>query len=157
MFVTQVFRAVNLFGAALLAGGMTWVLLVTLPALRRMSQVESVRTHQTQFDDLPDRYLPAAGVSAAATACALLFRRDLHRRSALCYLLGTLALAPVGLITLFQNVPTNRMIRHWSVDAVPAEYPAIRRSWDRRHRVRTLCALAALVCFILANVIAGGE
>ncbi|HEX5506040.1 MAG TPA: hypothetical protein VFW96_25710, partial [Thermomicrobiales bacterium] len=80
MLVTQIFRAVNLFGAALLAGGMTWVLVVTLPALRRMSQVESVRTHQTQFDDLPDRYLPASGLGAAGAACALLVRRGLPRR-----------------------------------------------------------------------------
>ncbi|HEX5501708.1 MAG TPA: DUF1772 domain-containing protein, partial [Thermomicrobiales bacterium] len=119
---------------------------------RRMSQVESVRTHQTQFDDLPDRYLPASGLGAAGAACALLVRRGLPRRRALCYLLGLLALAPVGLITVFQNVPVNRMIRHWSVEAVPAEYPAIRRTWNRRHAARTLCALAALLCFICANV-----
>lgn len=153
MIVMQVLRALNLFSAALLAGGMSWVLLVTVPAFRRMSQVESVRTHQTQLDDLPDRYLPAASLCAAATGFALAFvRGGLPRRSGLFYLLGACVMAPAGLITVFQNVPTNRMIRRWSIEAVPAEYPAIRQAWNRRHLVRTLCCLAALLCFILANV-----
>ncbi|HEX5504801.1 MAG TPA: DUF1772 domain-containing protein [Thermomicrobiales bacterium] len=154
MLVTQFFRALNLFGAALLSGGLTWVLLVTIPAFRRMSQVESFRAHQTQLDDLPDRYMPAAWFAAVGGALVVaLAGRDPSRPSELFYLLGVLALVPMVLITLFQNVPTNRLIRRLSVEAVPAEYPAIRRTWNRRHLIRTLCALAALLCFILANVV----
>ncbi len=146
-------RFVNLFCQAFFAGSMNWVLLVTMPALKRMSERESVRTHQTQFDDLPDRFLPALGVTSTFAALAVVvFADDLSTASTILYVVGIVAMTIVGGLTLFINVPTNRMIRHWSADAIPPEYPRIRRRWNRVHATRVGLAALALGCYIAATL-----
>ena len=148
----DVLRFINLFAQAFMAGSMNWVWMVTLPALKRMTERESVRTHQTQFDDLPDRFLPLLGITSVVSTTAILILADLTPRATLFYSIGLVAMIVVGLLTFFLNVPTNRMIRHWSPDAIPQNYPAIRRRWNLVHGTRVVLAGIAMACFIIATL-----
>jgi hypothetical protein len=150
----DVLRVINIFTQAFFVGSMNWVLISTIPAMRRMTERETVRTHQTQFDDLPDRFLPALAVTSTITAFLILFIADLPTSSIVLYSIGLGAMLVVGLVSVLINVPINRKIRHWSPDAIPEEYPRIRRRWNRVHMLRVFLAGVALVCYIIAALAA---
>jgi uncharacterized membrane protein len=145
-------RFINVFAQGFFVGSMNWALMDTVPAMRRMTERESVRTHQTQFDDLPDRFLPAFAFAAVIADVLLLIVADLTTTAFTLYAVGFAAMFGVGLLTIMFNIPVNRTIRHWSPDAIPPEYPAMRRRWNRVHACRVLLGSIAFACFIVATI-----
>lgn len=149
--VLHVLSFLNVFATALFVGTTCWVLVVTMPALRRMSEVESVRTHQVQLDELPDKFFPLLVPFVNLTAAAVLVAN--HDPDSAAFVLESVGLAlmlVVTVVTLRVNVPINRTIRGWSLEALPAGYADLRRRWDRFHRLRTLLGALALGCFLAA-------
>src|SRR6185503_3934213 len=100
-----------------------------------------------------------SGITSAVSAILILLLGGLIGRllptSAIYfYLLGLLGTGGVVILSRYFNVPTNAMMAEWSLDAIPDNYPDVRRRWDLVHTVRASCgvlgftgyALAALEC-----------
>lgn len=94
--------------------------------------------------------LPTALVSALAL-CVVLFRR--HLLLAASFAGAALALMVVSLvITLTVNVPIDRQIQSWTIDAMAPDWTAIRDRWELFHGWRTAASLCALACLFASTL-----
>jgi hypothetical protein len=151
MSVVHVLSFLSVFGSALFVGTTCWVLVVTMPALRRMSEAESVRMHQVQLDELPDHFFPLLVPFVNLTALGVLIAH--WHPSSWAFVLESVGLGlmlVVTAVTLLVNVPIKRTIRDWSVEQIPSGYAELRRRWDRFHLLRTVLGGFALGCFLAA-------
>ena len=148
MTLTDVLRFVNLFCAALSTGGLVMVFMVIAPILRRWPAHLSVPLHQA-VDKLPDVYMrPATAISGLAAIVLLILHPDFQRATTWLTLVGLLGSIGIAFTSELFNIPVNRIIRSWTVDAIPADYPQLRRRWDRYNAIRTSCSVLAMVCYI---------
>jgi hypothetical protein len=105
--------------------------------------------HQT------DHYMKPAGLVSGLTAAVIvllaafgvLFLPPLSMAFTILGIFGTLG---VALLSRYFNVPTNARMLDWSLNDIPADYPAIRARWDLVHTLRVTCGAAALVFYLLA-------
>jgi uncharacterized membrane protein len=77
-----------------------------------------------------------------------------HSTSGQLAIIGAVGYAVIA-ISLSTNVPTNRAIASWSIQSPPENWKAIRAGWIRWHILRTLLSVPALVCYLLAGLLAG--
>jgi hypothetical protein len=152
--VITALRFVNLFAAGLLGGGLVMVLLGIIPTLRTFPASVDHRMHLT-FDPLADRFMPASGIVAGLTAIALLAidsdRTALGVAGHAAGLVGSIGIA--GLSEIYLR-PTNRRFRALQSDALPADYPSQRETWNRVHGIRTALGLLALGGYLVATLAA---
>jgi hypothetical protein len=150
----QILRFLNLFPWGILAGSTVWVSLVTVPAHRRHTIAESARMHQTEYSDLPDKYLPICFAIGMLSAIAILiFDRHLSTTAMVFYVLGLIG----GLLfaypfTAAMDHPINTLMRSYPAGTVPANYAELRRRWDFAHLSRTACSVFGLACFVIATL-----
>jgi hypothetical protein len=150
--VLAVLTWINLFAAALGAGGQFFCLMTLIPARRGWTPEVGAKVHQDAMTALPDRYLKAVAVVAllSGAAIAALERSGLPT---LLSLVGVAGQAANGVISARWEWPINREINSWRGGAVPERYTALRDEWDQKHLWRTTASLAALASFILAAVL----
>jgi hypothetical protein len=153
--LVQILRFINLFAAALVAGGQVCVLLVIMPTKRRFATRDSVLVHNAMLGHQIDYYMKPSGITSGLSAIAILLLGGLIGRllpaSAIYfYLLGLLGTGGVVILSRFFNVPTNAMMSQWSLDAIPDNYPDVRRRWDLVHTIRACCGVLGFVGYTLA-------
>jgi uncharacterized membrane protein len=107
-----------------------------------------VTEHQV-MDALFRRVLP---IWWNATVLILLVATFLSRGSARAFCgVAALLMIVALVVTVRVEVPMNRAIERWNLDAIPANWADVRDHWLRFHLVRTLCGLAAFP-FALAGL-----
>ncbi len=153
----QGLRFINLFAAALVAGGQICVLLVIIPTKRRFAPRDSVLVHNAMLGHQIDYYMKPSGITSGVTAIAILLLagligRSLPASSVMFYFMGLAGTAGVVICSRYFNVPTNLMMAQWSLDAIPANYPDIRRRWDLVHTIRASCGALGFTGYLLATL-----
>jgi hypothetical protein len=159
--VIQWLYVISLFAAGILVGGLfhAWKLIVG--ALRELPQVTQVRVHQGMLFLTPDRFMQPCGLIAGLGALAILLCQFLGSLqdgsvpmivSAVCLVVGLLGIVGVVITSRYFGTRINAIIGTWSLDAIPPEYPAMRRKWDKTHLIRTSCGAVAFLGFLLSYV-----
>jgi len=143
-----VVRALNLLAAAMMAGGLTMVMVAVVPTFRRLPARLAVSLHR-EVDRFVDVPLPIFTVLTVLSSIPLLF--DDGTATGLVAAAAACAVV-VAVGSHFVNRPMNLRLKEWGPGPVPAEYAALRRRWDIAHAVRTAVGLAALVCLIVATL-----
>lgn len=142
---------INLFAAALVAGGQVYVYQVIIPVKRAFDARTSVAMHNAMLGHQTDRYMKPSGIVSALTAVAILLlgRGELPALTVVSMLIGFLGTLGVVITSRFHNVRTNAMMEKWSLDAIPADYPEVRARWDRVHAIRAACGVIAFVGYVI--------
>jgi len=65
----------------------------------------------------------------------------------------TLPTLGVVITSRYFNVRTNRAMAGWSLEALPADYPAIRARWDRVHSIRTCFGALGLAGYLTSVIL----
>lgn len=147
-------RWLNLFLAALVAGGQVLVLLAIVPVKRRMPLERSFALHQDLLIEPPDRYLRPAVLGMLLTALALLgaqaARRTVASPAGAWTALGLAATAGTMGAAAAYNFPINRVLDASACAAMPADYAALQGRWDKGHTLRTACGVLAFACYLAA-------
>jgi hypothetical protein len=147
--ILQVLHFANIFAAALVAGGLVFVLMVIVPAKRALPPRPSVEVHLAMLCGQPDRYMKPLGIISGLLAIVLVvLLREATPVKVAPLLVGLVGSLGVFITSHFFNVQTNRQIESWSLDALPANYPEVRNRWDRVHAIRTAAGLLALAGYI---------
>ena len=150
-------RFINVFSAAMVAGGQLTVLWVIIPVKRELDLSLSVRIHQAMLGHQIDRFMRPFGILSILSALFILalglFRLlQISGLSLGVESLGILGTIGVILTSRYGNVRTNRVIEGWSLAGIPKEYPQMRNRWDAIHAVRTLCGVVALSSYLFAGL-----
>ncbi len=147
----DVLRFINIFGWAIVAGGIGMVFMVVIPGMRRMKAAESLQVHRAMLSDLLDRYLPLANtIACIAAILILILYRNLTTVTIISYITGLVASLLVTVPGILFKIPTNRKFARLDAGMVPEDYPELRQRWDTIHILQTLSAAIALACFIIA-------
>jgi uncharacterized membrane protein len=87
----------------------------------------------------------------SALLVLLLLLRNHHTLAFALVATGFVCSTVVIAISLLVNVPINAdIINNWSVDAPPADWAQSRNQWNWYHNVRTVFAIGAFICQLLA-------
>lgn len=158
-FLVGVIQFVNLFAAALVAGGQVCVLLVIVPTKRQFPTRMSVEVHNAMLGHQIDYYMKPSGITSLLTAIAVVLLGlpavgwiSLPDISLLFYCLGMLGTVGVIICSRFFNVKTNAMMAKWELDRIPDNYPEVRRKWDLVHTIRASCGVTAFTGYALATL-----
>jgi uncharacterized membrane protein len=139
---------INILATALVAGGQFYVLNVIVPVKRTTSARQSVQLHLAILGYQTDRYMKPAGIVSAVSALALMALFRGHRPGSIVLLaMGLLGMLGVVITSRYFNVPANREMLDWSLNALPEDFDQRRNRWDRVHMIRTTCGLVALAAF----------
>jgi uncharacterized membrane protein len=150
--VVQVLRFVDILAGGVVAGGFIMVLVALVSAKREMPAPSALQLHQLSTPRI-DLYIPPASVlSVVAGILIIVFHDEISRTSALFTALGILFMLAVGIASVFFNMPTNRIMAKWSLDAIPSEYVEMRQRWDSVHQLRTAFGVLAFACYIIAGL-----
>jgi uncharacterized membrane protein len=149
IFLITALRFVNIIATAIVAGGQFYVLNVIVPVKRTVSARMSVQLHLAILGRQTDRYMKPTGIVSVVSALALIALSRGHRPGSIVLLvIGLLGMLGVVITSRYFNVPANREMAGWSLDALPEDYGQWRNRWDRVHRIRTACGLVALAGFV---------
>jgi hypothetical protein len=145
---------VNVFSAALVAGGQICVLLVIVPIKRRWPVRPSVELHLAMLGHQIDRYMKPSGILSGLTALAILALLPVRPPAVVgAMALGLLGTLGVVITSRFFNVRANRSMESWNLDALPADYDAFRDRWDRVHAIRTGCGALGLAGYLVGAML----
>lgn len=157
--VVAVIQFVNLFAAALVAGGQVCVLLVIVPTKRQFPTRMSVEVHNAMLGHQIDYYMKPSGITSLLTAIAIVLLGlpavgwiSLPAISIVFYCLGMLGTLGVVICSRYFNVKTNAMMAKWELDSIPGNYPEVRRKWDLVHTIRASCGVTAFTGYVLATL-----
>ena len=150
---------INLFTAGIVAGGLIHAWKLIVGGLRELPQVTQVRVHQGMLFLTPDRFMQPCGLTAAGTGIALLILQIIQDgplnvsaltiASDVFLVLGLLGNLGVAITSRYFGTRINAIIATWSLDAIPPEYPAMRRKWDKTHFIRMSCGITAFLGYLL--------
>ena len=143
----------NVFCAALWAGGLAVVWIGELPLLRRLDYVRYVEAKQIMDKSLTP-YMGGLlfAVALSAFGVVLLTARSATPRTFNLALAGLLLHLAQMASTLAINVPINIAVSKWSATSPPAGWERMRARWATFHVMRTVLSLVALLCFIASAV-----
>jgi uncharacterized membrane protein len=155
MDIDLVVRLVALLLAALATGGLmvNWIGLT-----RAMARITSAAAY-TEFHQATnhtfDPYMPSVVSGAILGGLGLaVVSPGMHSVPGWLAITGAICYAAVVVISLSTNVPTNKAIAAWPIQAPPDNWKEIRAGWIRWHIVRTLVAVPALICYLLSGLLA---
>ena len=140
---------VNLMAAAVLVGNELGTWAVVQPALQRLAFREEVVAEQ----QITRRYgyvMPFLMLLTIVTGFVAAGLTDGSRSHLL--LAASACFAAMLAITLLGNVPLNVRTLRFSPTDDAGEWRAIRRRWERLHRIRVLLDVAGLACIAAAAV-----
>jgi hypothetical protein len=150
----NVLRTTAIVGAGIGAGAQVFVQKTLVPARRQWSPSMAAQVHQDAMTHRPESYLKPTAVATSVSAIGLLLvTRD--RRARILTGVGLAGAVANGAISAKWEWPINREINTWSTDAVPANYPELRDTWDEKHSWRTVASILALVAFVLSALADG--
>ena len=160
-------RFVNLFCSALLCGGLILTVAALRPALMGLPVSLGVLA-QRLVVSWAVLYLPLCGAFCAISAVFLIKYSSLSNKSARFYKIGVGCMILVGLMSIYVGAVLDKEIGSWRLDIVADERtaqvtfvdqgaPASRHisvwnTWGAINAARTVAAVLALACFIMANV-----
>ena len=147
----RIARFVSIFTVALLAGILVDFWAFTAPALTALPASTYVEVQQALNRNYraPIPVLYTVVNVSALTVVVLLIRA----RKTLAFALSLIALLCSALLTastLLINVPINTEVLTWSSQAPPVNWAEVRDRWNQAHVFRTVLAVVALACQILA-------
>jgi hypothetical protein len=160
-------RFVNLFCSALLCGGLILTVAALRPALVRLPVSVGVLAQRLVIS-WAVLYLPLCGAFSAISAVFLIKYGILSNASARFYKIGVGCTILIGLMSIYVGAVLDKEIGSWRLDIVADERtaqvtfvdqgaPASRHisvwnTWGAINAARTVAAVLALACFIMANV-----
>jgi len=152
--MVEVFRGLNLFFSAILAGGMTLELLVVIPAMTGLPGDQLYKVYRFIAKRSAFRYaLPTGIASALAAIVVLIADHDFGHAATTLRLLGIVVLVGGALAT-------GKLYMHdlyVEIKKVPtladSEVPGLLSRWQRAQLVRTSLYVSSLVLFIAADVV----
>ena len=151
--MTTILTIAVLITSGVLAGGMVLVAAALVPTFRVLPTPASVQLHQT-IDRYINRYItPDTGVTIVLSVLLVALSDETATRVFVG--IGGLLCVAVTLISVRSNVPINKAIGNWQLDALPDDARGIHRRWARSHLVRTVAGVLALVSFAAAAVSLG--
>jgi uncharacterized membrane protein len=141
-------QAADIFGTGVVAGAFLIGTFAVHPAAGRLDTAAHVRLRQELIRRLsrwmpPSMLLPVFASIGATTFCQTSVIRVLDAVGL------ALSLTTIG-ITVALNAPLNRRFAGWSLDALPLDWQRYIGRWNVAHSARTMTALGAFVCAILA-------
>jgi hypothetical protein len=155
--LVKVLHFTNILCTALVAGGQVLISMVILPVKRRWSVGRALQLHQDTLDHMPDRYLKPtlllSGATVGASSLILLVQRKFKRSIALVTFTNLLGMIGVIATSRYFNVRTNKMMKTWTEESIPANYRQIEQRWDKIHLIRTASGILTLVSAILAGLL----
>lgn len=116
------------------------------------TEVAFVEMHQGAVRGL-NVLLPALGFASIVLTLVLVVARWKTQLFWL-YLAALLLMVAAGVTTRFFNQPINAVVMGWTVEALPADWSALRAQWWDWHLWRTgfsMCALALLLAAIVLD------
>jgi len=145
-------RAINLMMAAMMAGGLTMVMLALVPTFHRLPARLAVELHRgvDRYVDVP---LPIFTVLTFVTSIPLVLGGSSPAGARVLVAAAAGGAVVVALSSHLINRPMNLRVKSWDPDRVPAEYAGLRRAWDRAHAFRTVAGVCSLVCLIVAMLL----
>jgi uncharacterized membrane protein len=152
--VLKIARFVNLFLVALLAGLLVGVFIVELALLEVSASVYTAV--EKPKHELFEPIMPVVNTLVIGSGLLVVLSLMRDRKT---WVFGLTALGVVCTIaltttTLLVNVPINsEIINTWSVNDPPTDWTQVRDRWNLFHAVRTVLAVAALFCLLLAAMI----
>ncbi|MDO5736022.1 MAG: DUF1772 domain-containing protein [Propionibacteriaceae bacterium] len=150
-WVLLLLRAISLLLVGLYSGGVFFT--VIAPSVRRLPGDAYVRHWQAQNTDYR-RAMPVLviGGLVATLAAGVL---SLGRGTAVVVLTMAAAVLVAGtiVITLKLLDPLNRAADAWNPSSLPDGWEAARALWQRWHLFRTVLAVTAFVCLLLAQML----
>lgn len=150
--IVRFIRFINIFCAAITAGGLVMVGMAVYPAMKTFEPRITARMHRA-IDLLPDRYMRPSTITSVVTAVLLLILGRKEQPKATKYTaVGLLGSLGIIFTSEFFNVRINRIVHSWSDDYTAPEYPQMLERWGKFHVVRTTSSLVALVSYILAGM-----
>lgn len=154
-FLVVILRFVNLFAAALVAGGQVYVFRVVMPVKKSFDDRSAVQMHNAMLGHQTDHYMKPAGIVSGLTAFAIVVlgitkTYPLPAISIVFLCIGMLGTLGVALLSRYFNVPTNAMMLNWSLDNIPNDYHDIRTRWDLVHTFRVTCGVTAFTFYLLS-------
>jgi hypothetical protein len=161
-------RFVNLFCSALLSGGLILTVVALRPAVVGLPVSVGVLA-QRLVVSWAVLYLPLCGALSAISAVFLIKSGVLPNESVRFYKIGVGCTILIGLISLYVAGVLDREIGSWRIDIVADERTAQvsfadkqapesrhisvwKNTWGAINAARTVAAVLALGCFIMANV-----
>jgi hypothetical protein len=148
--LVQTLRLINIFCAAINAGGMVLVLVVDDPLNRKFPLSLYVPFHRATGRTVHQYMRPITILSGLAAVLILVLDRDLNAGAAALTLAGLVCTLVVILVSQLWLIPMNPIIHAWSAEAPPADHLAVRQRWDGYHALRTAAGSLALVLYIAA-------
>ena len=154
MTLVDLLTFVNVFAAALVAGGQVCVLMVIVPVKRLWPVRSSVELHLAMLGHQIDRYMKPSGIVSALTAIAILALVPARTPAVVAPMVaGMLGTLGVIITSRYFNVRANRAMTTWNLDALPPDYPAFRDRWDRVHYIRTWCGALGLAGYLAGAIL----
>ncbi len=151
--VLKIARFVNLFLVALLAGLLVGVFIVERALLEVSASVYTAvqKPKHEVFEPIMPIFNTLVIVSGLMV---LLLIRDRKTWVFALTAIGVLCTIALTTTTLLVNVPINsEIINTWSVNDPPADWAQVRDRWNLFHAIRTVLAIVALFCLLLAAMI----
>jgi Domain of unknown function (DUF1772) len=148
--MTTILTIAVLITSGLLAGGMVLVAAALVPTFRMLPTPASVQLHQT-IDRYINRYITPDTAFTIVLSVLLVALSDGTTERVLVGIGGLLCVV-VTLISVRSNVPINKAIGRWQLDALPADARGVHRKWARSHIARTVAGVLALLSFAAAAV-----
>ena len=99
-------------------------------------------------DRVAARIMPVLGNAAILSVAVCVV---LARAVPVAFALSLLALVLIAgdmVVTLVGNVPINKQIRSWKIDAPPPEWAMLRDRWEKLHTIRTLLIVSGFAVFV---------
>ena len=134
--------------SGLLGGNELATLIAFHPGLGRLSlgsQIEAERALTRRLGGIMPFFMTGTLVAAFAAAVGLRGEPEFGFVASAAVALGVMLA-----ITLLGNVPLNRRTVEFPAEGDELAWAAIRRSWERLHRVRVVLDLVAFACLTVA-------
>lgn len=148
-----VLRFFNIFLAAIGTGTMIAMLVGLIPLVRSLPAGDGLAARRA-FEQRIDRYQPVCVMLSAATALSILFLgRRITTPSRILTAIGLAGSLTVGVTSVAWNNRIDHRMGPRSEDPLPPEYAVLRAKWERGHLVRTVAAVLALSCYIVAGLV----
>lgn len=141
--------------SAVVAGGQLFCLVALLPALAGWPNEMSAIVHRDAMTDRPHHFLRLFALAMMLSSVTLLVLLIVDDDSwlAIAILAVGVAAGIVSSAISSREWPINEEIKSWGDEPKVDRYPALRRTWDRRHVLRTWLSTFALAAFVVAALV----
>lgn len=144
-------RAISTLLVGLYAGGVFFTVLA--PSVNRLPGQAYVPYWQAENTDY-GRVMPVLVLASLMATVATAFLSRGHGLAVgLLTILGALLVAATIVVTLVFMEPLNRAADGWNPSGLPDGWEAVRAQWLHWHLLRTVCAVAAFGCLVVAQAI----